>query len=209
MIAQESDIRERFPVRIYSQKQLFALAQDPNALLTVIDDSQEVRKAALDRRITQLRDQYLSLRTEARAASRQASELAGRKASLADVRHELDILEQGGQAEVVNKYRKRRQQNDTWRAIYEEAVQEVESLGHRAEEISVADLDIGLAAADDSAQASLRRAHKSLQWTVERLRQDVREGVGRALRAIGEIEKGEDAVRWREAVNAVMASSKK
>ena len=36
-------------MRIYSQKQLFALAQDPNALLTVIDDSQVVVKAELDR----------------------------------------------------------------------------------------------------------------------------------------------------------------
>ena len=96
-IVEEGDIRERFPVRIYSQKQLFALAQDPNALLTVIDDSQEVRKADLLRQMKQLEDRYLSLCTEARAASRQAGELPGRKASLADVRHKLDVLEQGGQ----------------------------------------------------------------------------------------------------------------
>ena len=64
---EEGDIRERFPVRIYSQKQLFALAQDPNALLTVIDDSQDVRRADLDRQIEQLAARYLSLRAEARA----------------------------------------------------------------------------------------------------------------------------------------------
>ena len=59
---QEGDIRERFPVRIYSQKQLFALAQDPNALLTVIDDSQSVRGAERNRSVKQLADRYLSLR---------------------------------------------------------------------------------------------------------------------------------------------------
>ena len=201
-IPEEGDIRERFPARIYSQKQLFAVAQDPNALLTVIDDSQEVRKADLDRQIKQLEDRYLSLCTEARAASRQAGELPGRKASLADIRHKLDILEQGGQADVLNKYRKRRQQNDTWVAIREAAAQSVESVGHVALDLSVADLDLGPAAEDDLAQAGVRRAHEVLLRTVDRLRKEVCEGVERALQDIGEVEKSEDAVRWREAVNA-------
>jgi len=111
-IPEEGDIRERFPVRIYSQKQLFALAQDPDALLTVIDDSKTVRRTELDRQIKRLADRYLSLRAEARAASRQASELPQRQALLADVRHKLEVLEQGDQAAILNKYRKLRQQDD-------------------------------------------------------------------------------------------------
>ena len=46
-IPEEGNIPERFPIRIYSQKQLFALAQDPNALLTVIDDAQAVQAAEI------------------------------------------------------------------------------------------------------------------------------------------------------------------
>ena len=77
----------------------------------------------------------------------------------------------------------------------------MESVGHSADELSVADLDLGPAANDDSARASLRRAHESLRQTVERFREDVCKGVGQALRAIGEIEQSGDAIRWREAVN--------
>ena len=199
---EEGDIRERFPVRIYSQKQLFALAQDPNALLTVIDDSQVVVKAELDRQIDQLAARYLSLRAEARAASRQAADLPGRRALLADVRHKLEVLERGGQAQVLNKYRRLRQQNDTWDAIREAAAQAVESVGRGAEELSVADLELGAAAEDDSAQASLMRAHATLRRTVEELRVAVRDRVGQARRAFGEIDEGEDVVRWRAAVEA-------
>ena len=199
---QECEIRERFPVRIYSQKQLFALAQDPNALLTVIDDSQDVRRADLDRQIKQLADRYLSLRAEARAAARQAGELPGRKALLADVRHKLEVLERGGQALVLNKYRRLRQQNDTWEAIREAAAQGVESVGRSAAELSVADLDLGSAAEDDSARASLRRAHETLRQTVDELRRDVRERVEQARRAVGEIDEGEDTVQWHAAVDA-------
>ena len=200
---EEGDIRERFPVRIYSQKQLFALAQDPNALLTVIDDSQAVRRADLYRQIEQLADRYLSLRAEARAASRQAGELPGRKALLADVRHKLGVLlERGGQALVLNNYRRLRQQNDTWRAIRQAATQAVESVGQSAEELSIADLELGPAADDDSAQASLRRAHETLRRTVEELRIGVRERVEQARRVVGEIDEGKDAVQWRAAVDA-------
>ena len=199
---EEGDIRERFPVRIYSQKQLFALAQDPNALLTVIDDSQDVRRAELDRRIEQLAHRYLSLRAEARAASRQAGELPGRRALLADVQHKLAVLERGGQARVLNKYRRLRQQNDTWDAIRRAAAQAVESVRRSAEELSVADLDLGPAAEVDTAGASLRRAHGTLRRTVEDLRRDVGERVEQARRAVGEIDEGEDAVQWRAAVDA-------
>ena len=199
---EEGDIRERFPVRIYSQKQLFALAQDPNALLTVIDDSQDVRRADLDRQIEQLAARYLSLRAEARAASRQAGELPGRKALLADVRHKLVVLERGGQALVLNRYRRLHQQNDTWNAIREAAAQAMESVGRSAAELSVADLELGPAAEDDSARASLRRAHETLRRIVEELRIGVGERVEQARRAVGAIDEGEDAVQWRAAVDA-------
>ena len=201
-IPEEGDIRERFPVRIYSQKQLFALAQDPNALLTVIDDSQAVRKAELNRQIDQLAARYLSLRAEARAASRQADELPGRRALLADVQHKLAVLTRGGQAQVLNKYRRLRQQNDTWDAIRRSAAQAMESVGRSAEELSVADLELGPAAEDDSARASLRRAHETLRRTVEELRIGVGERIEQARRAVGAIDEGEDAVRWRAAVDA-------
>ena len=199
---QEGDIRERFPVRIYSQKQLFALAQDPNALLTVIDDSQAVRRADLDRRIEQMADRYLSLRAEARVASRQADELPGRKALLADVRHKLEVLERGGQALVLNQYRRRLQQNETWKAIRETSAQAVESVGRSAAEFSVSDIDLDPATEEDSGRENLRRMHEALRRTIENFRQDVQERVEQATRALGEIDNGEDAVQWRAAMDA-------
>ena len=201
-IPEEGDIRERFPVRIYSQKQLFALAQDPNALLTVIDDSQAVRGTEQKRVIEQMGDHYLSLCSQARAASTQASELPARKALLKDIRHKLEVLEGGGKAQVLNEYRKRRQQDETWRAILEAASQGVESVGERAGELSVADLDLGGEVENDPAQESLRRAHEALRRTVEDLEQGVRKSVEQAQRDIGEIDKGEDSRQWRAAVEA-------
>lgn len=199
-IPEEGDIRERFPVRIYSQKQLFALAQDPNALLAVIDDSEIVGGAGLKRQITQRETRYLSLCAEARAAYEQADGLPTLRASHAEVRRKLDILEGGGQAQALNEYRKRRQQNETWRAILEAASQAVESVGDSAAELSVADLNIGADAEDDPAQASLMRMHEKLRRTVAHLESRVRESVEQTRREIDKIDKGADADQWRAAV---------
>lgn len=201
-IPEEGDIRERFPVRIYSQKQLFALAQDPNALLAVIDDSEIVGGTGLKRQLEQKKTRYLSLCAEARAAYKQADGLPTLRASHAEVRRKLDILEGGGQAQALNEYRKRRQQNETWRAILEAASQAVEAVGDSAAELSVADLNIGVDAEDDPAQASLMRMHETLRRVVAHLESRVRESVEQTRREIDEIDKGADADQWRTAVEA-------
>ena len=202
-IPEEGDIRERFPIRIYSQKQLFALAQDPNALLTVIDDSQSVRGTEQRRAIDQLGDRYLSLCAQARAAWTQAAQLPGRKALLTDIRRKLDLLERGGQALVLNKFRKQRQQDETWRAIVEASSQALDAVKENVTELSVADLDLGADIQEkEPAEASLRGAHEALRQTVEDFRRDVIERVERARQEIQQIEAGTYARQWRASVEA-------
>ena len=200
--AQEGDIRERFPVRIYSQKQLFALAQDPNALLEVIDDSPAVHGAELNRAMEQLETRYLSLCAQARAARNQVAGLPDRRAALADVRHKLDVLQEGGHTQVLNTYRIRRQQDDTWQAVLRGASQVVESVGRSAEELTVADLDFVVDPQGDPARARLRRAHEALTRTVEGLRRGVRGSVEETQRDIEGIKTGPDASLWRKAIDA-------
>ena len=63
----------------------------------------------------QLENDFLSLRAEARAAAAQVGELPNLQASLNDVRRKLDVLQQGGLAQILSTYRTRRQSNDTWK----------------------------------------------------------------------------------------------
>lgn len=202
-IPEEGDIRERFPIRIYSQKQLFALAQDPNALLTVIDDSRSVRGTEQSRAIDQLAERYLSLCAQARAAWAQARQLPARKALLEDVRRKLELLEKGGQALVLNKFRKQRQQDETWRAILGMSSQAVDAVKESVTELSVADLDLSAGVQENEpAETSLRSAHEALRRTVEDFRQDVIERVERAQQEIRQIETGTDSQQWRASVDA-------
>ena len=197
---QEGDIRERFPVRMYSQKQLFSLAQDPNALLTVIDDSQIVRGAEVFRSIEQMATNYLSLCAQARAARDRANDLSAKRAGLEDIQYKLEILQKGGHAQVFNEYRSRRQLDDIWQTILSGASEAVESVRRNAEELSVADLDLGSSTKYDTARASLRRAHEALSRTVDHLRRHVLESSAKTKDDIEGIRTGADSDLWRAAI---------
>lgn len=202
-IPEEGDIRERFPIRIYSQKQLFDLAKEPNALLIVIDDSAEVRGPELMRLLKEAETKYLALSAEARALRAQAAELPARTASLADVRRKLDVLQQGGHARALNDYRARRRQDGTWKSIQETAVEAVEAVGRAADaDLAVADLDLGPEATGDMATEALKRAHEQMRRIVKDLRQTVLDAVAQARTEIGGVLSGGDATAWRTAVSA-------
>ncbi len=202
-VSESGDIRERFPVRIYSQKQLFDLARKPDALLTVIDDSADVRSADLLRLRKEAETKYLSLRAEARALRAQAAELPARTASLADVRRKLDVLQQGGHASTLNDYRTLRRQDGTWVSIQNTAMAAVESVASTADEgLAVADLNLGAEADSDPATAALRRAHERMRGIVAALRKTVSESVAQARRDIEGVQTSEDASAWRASVNA-------
>ncbi len=197
---EEGDIRERFPMRIYSQKQLFAIAQNPKALLTVIDDSEEVSGGVLLRRMEELSHRYLALRAEARSEKLKAADIANRKAALADVRRKLDVLEEGGQARALNDYRRRRQRNNTWTAILRHAQSGLDAASESIQEILVADLDRrGDYIPDDHYLTSL---HASLTDNIDSTRSDLERIVQEARRRIQGILSSYDAEQWQARLDA-------
>lgn len=202
-LSEVGDIRERFPVRIYSQKQLFDLAREPNALLTFIDDSAQVRGAELERLLREAEAQYLAQSAEARALHVQASDLSARTSLLTDVRRNLELLLQGGHAKALNEYRARRRQDGTWESIVDTAIQAVDAVGQSADgNLAVADLDLDPESEGDTATAALRRAHERMRTTVDNLRKTVLDAVERARTEIYGVRAGDDVAQWREAVGA-------
>ena len=106
----EGDIRQRFPVRIYSQKQIFQLAKRPLALLKIVDESPEVDRYSWNERWKEEETRFLSLRTKVRELQAGLTEEPRLRGALDDVRHKLAIFEETGHAEVLKEYQRRRRQ---------------------------------------------------------------------------------------------------
>ncbi len=197
---EEGSVSERFPVRIYSQKQLFAMAQDPDALLTIIDDSSQVQAAERNREIEHLKSRYLSLRARARTAAARAEGLSARRAALSDIRHKLDFLQQGDQARQLSEYRKMRQHDDAWEAVVTAARESVQAVADSAKQLSVADLDLGDLGSDGDPREDLDEAHAVLSRVTAGLRRLVFDGVEVAEGLVEAMMTGEQVRRWKEAL---------
>ena len=194
------NILERFPVRIYSQKQLFALAQNPNALLSVLDDTQEVGGAEARRELQRLADRYLALRAEVRVALTHASELVDRKVALDDVQRKLDILQEGGHAESLRLYRGHRRIDGMWKAVLAASEGGLEAVSEAVGAMAVSDLN--LSTNDDEAAPALRRTHRSLHQLIEGFRSEVLGSIEEVRRQLADVLRSADASEWADAVHA-------
>lgn len=85
-------IRERFPVRIYSQKQIYELASDSHALLQIIDASPEVGRSEWEAQWRSIRDQLYTEEARLRQLEGQLSDEARIAGELDDVLRKLEVI---------------------------------------------------------------------------------------------------------------------
>ena len=208
LVPEDGDIRERFPVRIYSQKQLFEVARNPDALLAVIDDTEAVDGAGQRRRSSELAARYLALRAEARALRAEAADLPARNATLSDVRRKLHLLQTGKHASALKEYGKVRRQDGAWQSIRRKVMDEVADIGREVDDLAVADLEQEVENSGDPAGAALRSAHEELGQIVRSLKDAVREAIATAEQGIRRLG-SEPGDAWNQAVEASAAEYKK
>ncbi len=106
----EGDIRQRFPVRIYSQKQVFQLARTPLALLKIIDEAPRVDYHAWSEKRKVEENRFLSIRARSRELKAGLGEEPRLRGELDDVKRRLAIFEQSGHAEILKSFQKRSRQ---------------------------------------------------------------------------------------------------
>lgn len=127
----EGDIAQRFPVRIYSQKQVFELAKHPQALLQVVDDAPEVNHRDWQLEWDELVSKYLSIRAQEREVQAGLQEESTIKGQLEDVKRKLEVFEKTGHADVLKAYQLRQNQGkaiDTWGKAWEGSAEQIRDI---------------------------------------------------------------------------------
>ena len=100
------EVARRFPVRILSQKQVFALANDPDALLRLVDDADPVNRRERAARREKAEAEFLSLRSQARAIDARITERERIEGDLADVRRQISVFDEGGHRDLLVRYQR-------------------------------------------------------------------------------------------------------
>ncbi|MDP2782292.1 TrlF family AAA-like ATPase [Devosia sp.] len=108
--AVQGEIAQRFPVRIYSQKQIFELAKRPQALLSIVDDAPEVRIREWAEKWNELQTRFFSLRAQAREIEAGLNEEPRITGELDDIMRKLAVFEKAGHADVLKTFQRRQRQ---------------------------------------------------------------------------------------------------
>lgn len=109
----EGVTRQLFPVSIYSQKQIFMLAEDPNALLKIIDESPNVDRDNWQEEWTEKEQQFRQLREDWRSLSVKVGEETKLKGELTDIKRRIKVYESQGHSAVLMEFQRRNRQSNT------------------------------------------------------------------------------------------------
>jgi hypothetical protein len=184
------DVAQRFPVRIYSQKQIFELAKAPLALLRIVDEAREVDRRSWEERWKAEEARFLSLRAKAREIEAGRADEPRLRGELEDIRRRLAIFEEAGHADVLKEYQKRlRQQRgvETWEDTWARS-------GHRLREVA-RDL------LPDPLDASLFEADKDEDRDIQEKAKQALDRLKAVQKQLGDLamEADEIAREWRQA----------
>ncbi len=200
----KGDVAQRFPVRIYSQKQIFELAKAPLALLQIVDEAPEVDRRSWEERWKAEEARFLSRRAKVREIEAGLADEPRLRGELEDVKRRLAIFEEAGHADVLKEYQKRlRQQRgvETWEQMWSRSG---DRLREAARNLVPDSLDASLFEADrdedrdiqEKAQQALNRL-KAVQEELERLA-DQADGIATQWR------EARDASAWKQAVDGAI-----
>ncbi|MCD6532978.1 MAG: AAA family ATPase [Deltaproteobacteria bacterium] len=162
------DLKERFPLSIFSQKQIDELATNPRGLLEVIDRAPEVNRAEWLSRWESTKSQFLQLRERRRELLRQLFEEEQIRAKLKDVESDLKQYEEKGHGEILKQYQKRSQQKNSLPddKIFDDLASSIRRLASTAE---LSDFPDHLFDDQDETTAEIRAIHQQSVQELEKI----------------------------------------
>ena len=184
------DIAHRFPVRIYSQKQIFELAKHTQALLQVIDDSPEVNHREWKLEWDELVSKYLSIRAQEREVQAGLQEESVIKGQLEDIKRKLEVFEKADHASILKTYQLRQNQDKTiesWEKLWTSSAEQVRTFSVRLLPSEIDAQNFSVETAEDKelleAVAGVRSLFQTIQTEMEQIAERI-DGVHKSWQEI-------------------------
>lgn len=200
------DVCQRFPIRIFSQKQVFQLAREPGALLRVVDEAPEVSFQVWRERWQSEERRFLALRAKARELEVGVAEEPRLRGELDDIRRKLAVFEQAGHADVLRTFQSRKRQQratQAWARTWTSVADRVRDL---AADVVPTSLDASLFAEDDAADVELVALGQRTRASLEKLQRSLEDVAVHAERIVCEWSRQLEQSAWGGAFAAATAA---
>jgi energy-coupling factor transporter ATP-binding protein EcfA2 len=203
--AEHGEVAQRFPVRIYSQKQVFELAKAPLALLKIVDEAPGVDRHPWEERWREAETRFLSLRAKAREIEAGLAEEPRLRGELEDTKRKLAVFEGAGHAAVLKEYQRRIRQRravETWQEGWSSTGDRLRGL---AEELVPDPLDAAVFEDSDDPGAGLIEKSGAPLAALRRVRDRLEELAREADDLVAQWTKSREESDWKRAVDAAIS----
>lgn len=106
----QGEIKTLFPVRIFSQKEIYELAKEPSKLIEIIDEVPEVDAENIKTKIREGINRYKQIENNQQELQEKIDQKKRLIGELNDLARQIEYIEKSGHKEVMQKYRQRQQQ---------------------------------------------------------------------------------------------------
>ncbi len=138
------DVRSRFPVKIFSQKQILSLANDRAALLRVIDNSAIVDGDSVAARRNEIETEFLSLRSRIRELKARVATDDQTLGDLEDIDKKIEVFERGDHRGALVAYRRIARQRsviESRRSEIAQTIEQIRGLAEKSEPLDIREED--------------------------------------------------------------------
>lgn len=190
--------RERFPVSIFSQKQIFGLAQRPQALLTYLDRAPEVSKAEWETEFEACKRAFLAARTKVRELGAALRNRAPLEAEQKELERKARVFAQSHYADRLRAFQYEKQQRQRLEDFTAGLRGEVDELqASLPEEERFRDWALTGWQAGREDEQEIQRQAEGVRNALAQHYQAVREQVAAMARSIAEFERVVQRSAWQ------------
>jgi len=142
------EIKNRFPLSIYSQKQIYEMVRDPSSILHMIDQDPDTGFSDWEQKFQILTSRYKSLQAKIREITASLPDKERIRGELEDISSKISRFEESGHADILKKYQQTRGKEraieiweESWKSASYSIISLIEQIGANDPDISVMDRD--------------------------------------------------------------------
>ncbi|WP_193164732.1 TrlF family AAA-like ATPase [Microbulbifer hainanensis] len=185
-VSEEGDAHSRFPIKIFSQKQIFDMAKNPNTLLRLIDESSTVSFQQWKMEWEEKCSHFLTLCSQKRELQTRLSNKNTLLGQLSDVEQKIKTIENSGHTEILHAYqafRVKKLNVEQFESDFERLKNQVESI---VDAISAPNLDLSVFDPASSSEKELIKRLEGLAASVASFKADVKTSIDSAGAGLAE-----------------------
>ncbi len=158
----EGEVSGLFPVSIFSQKQIYTLAGDPQGLLGIIDNSSDMDSKAWQEEKAALERKYCELSREKRRIDEELSQETRLRGELDETRRHLRQIEKSDYSELLRLYQRRRDQVEETQTLQREWEEMAAGIQKNIGEVGPVEINEDLFDPQDETEAACMQALREI-----------------------------------------------